>query len=64
MSQRRTHALNTQDAAIKLFDLLPKAKARPELVTFDVPRVEVLDAYTQKGVAALAFTDDFPYKVN
>lgn len=47
--------------AIKLFDLVPEA--RPELVTFDVPWVEALDACTQKGVAVLGFTDDFTYKV-
>ena len=47
--------------AIKLFDLVPEA--RPELVTFDVPWVEVLDACTQKGVAALGFADNFPYQV-
>ncbi|MBV9306553.1 MAG: RES domain-containing protein [Acidobacteriaceae bacterium] len=48
--------------ALKLFDLLPDA--RPELVTFNVPWVEVLDACTQKGIAALGFTNNFPYKVN
>ena len=47
--------------AIKLFDLLPKA--RPELVTFDVPQAEVLDACTQPGIAALGFMDSFPYQV-
>jgi RES domain-containing protein len=44
--------------AIKLFDLLPEA--RPELVTFDVPRVAALDVYTRDGVAALGFADSFP----
>jgi hypothetical protein len=47
--------------AIKLFDLLPEA--RPELVTFEVPMVEVLDAYTPDGIAALGFAENFPYGV-
>jgi len=48
--------------AIKLFDLLPEA--RPELVTFDIQWVKVLDACTQRGIAALGFKNDFPYKVS
>ena len=48
--------------AIKLFDLLPEA--RPELVTFEVPMVDVLDACTAEGVAALGFADDFPWAVS
>lgn len=47
--------------AIKLFDLLPEA--RPELITFDVPEVEVLDAMTTDGVAALGFADTFPFGI-
>jgi RES domain-containing protein len=47
--------------AIKLFDLLPEA--RPELVTLEAPMVDVLDASTPEGVAALGFADDFPYGV-
>jgi RES domain-containing protein len=48
--------------AIKLFDLLPEA--RPELVTFEVGMVDVLDACTAAGVAALGFAGDFPYGVS
>ncbi len=47
--------------AIKLFDLLPEA--RPELVTFDIPQVDVLDACTPDGVAALGFSESFPFGV-
>jgi hypothetical protein len=47
--------------AIKLFDLLPEA--RPELVTFEVAEVEVLDACTPDGIAALGFAPNFPYGV-
>ena len=47
--------------AIKLFDLLPKA--RPDLVTFDVPMDEVLDACTAGGIAALGFAENFPYGI-
>ena len=47
--------------AIKLFDLLPAA--RPELVTFEVPMVDVLDACTPAGVADLGFAENFPYRV-
>lgn len=45
--------------AIKLFDLLPKA--RPELVTFQVSTVDVLDACTPDGIATLGFAENFPY---
>ena len=47
--------------AIKLFDLLPEA--RPELVTFDVPMVDVVDAFTPHGIEALGFAANFPYGV-
>lgn len=47
--------------AIKLFDLLPKA--RPELVTFLVPEVTVLDASTANGIVALGLARSFPYGV-
>jgi RES domain-containing protein len=47
--------------AIKLFDLLPDA--RPELVTFEVPMAEVVDACTPKGIAALGFAENFPYDI-
>lgn len=47
--------------AIKLFDLLPEA--RPELVTFDVPMTDFLDACTPEGVRELGFPDHFPYGV-
>src|SRR5579863_2125385 len=47
--------------AIKLFDLLPDA--RPELVTFEVPMVDVLDACTPEGIATLGFAENFPYGV-
>ena len=48
--------------AIKLFDLLPEA--RPELVTFEVPMVEVLDACTPEGIAALGLAETFPCGVS
>ncbi|MDQ2773375.1 MAG: RES domain-containing protein [Acidobacteriota bacterium] len=47
--------------AIKLFDLLPEA--RPELVTFDVPAADVVDACTPGGIAELGFAENFPYGV-
>jgi RES domain-containing protein len=47
--------------AIKLFDLLPGE--RPELVTFEVLMVDVVDACTPDGVAALGFAANFPYGV-
>lgn len=47
--------------AIKLFDLLPEA--RPELVTFEVAPADVLDACTPKGIVALGFAENFPYRV-
>ena len=45
--------------ALKLFDLLPAA--RPELVTFEVPMVNVVDACSPDGVASLGFAENFPY---
>lgn len=48
--------------AIKLFDLLPEA--RPELATFEIPIVDVLDACTADGVASLGFANNFPYGVS
>jgi hypothetical protein len=47
--------------AIKLFDLLPET--RPELVTFDVAMVEVVDACSRDGITALGFSENFPYGV-
>lgn len=47
--------------AIKLFDLLPEA--RPELVTFDIPKTSVLDACTSRGIARLGLAENFPYGV-
>lgn len=47
--------------AIKLFDLLPEA--RPELVTFDIAPIPVLDACTTEGLTAIGFADNFPYRV-
>ncbi len=47
--------------AIKLFDLVPDA--RPELVTVVVPSIDVVDASSPGGVAALGFAPDFPYGV-
>jgi RES domain-containing protein len=47
--------------AIKLFDLLQEA--RPELVTFNVPGVNVLDACTPDGLSMLGFADNFPWGV-
>jgi RES domain-containing protein len=47
--------------AIKLFDLLPEA--RPELVSFNIPATEVLDACTPEGLTKLGFAANFPYSV-
>lgn len=47
--------------AIKLFDLLPDA--RPELVTVQVPPIDVVDASSSAGVAALGFAANFPFGV-
>jgi RES domain-containing protein len=47
--------------AIKLFDLLPEA--RPELVTFEILMVDVLDACTPDGIAVLGFAENFPYGI-
>lgn len=52
---------NHAGRAIKLFDLLPDA--RPELVTVDIPTIDVLDAWSPEGVAALGFAANFPYAV-
>ena len=48
--------------AIKLFDLLPEV--RPELVTFEVPMIYVVDACAPDGIAALGFAENFPYGVS
>ncbi|MBV9085104.1 MAG: RES domain-containing protein [Acidobacteriaceae bacterium] len=47
--------------AIKLFDLW--AKARPELVTFEIPVTAALDACTPEGLTELGFAHNFPYGV-
>jgi RES domain-containing protein len=47
--------------AIKLFDLLPPAQ--PELVTVDVPNLDVVDVVTANGVAAVGLPPDYPYRV-
>jgi RES domain-containing protein len=47
--------------AIKLFDLLPEA--RPEVVVLEVPALEVVDACSPGGVAALGFSESFPFGV-
>ena len=47
--------------AIKLFDLLPEA--RPQLVTFEISRVRVLDACTSLGLSMIGFAHNFPYGV-
>jgi hypothetical protein len=41
--------------------LLPDA--RPELLTFEVPIAEVVDACTPDGIAALGFAENFPYDI-
>jgi RES domain-containing protein len=56
-SARAQHA----GRAIKLFDLLPDA--RPQLVTFHIPLVKVLNACTAEGIAALGFAKNFPFAV-
>ncbi len=48
--------------ALKLFDLLPKA--RPELVTVEVQRRDVVDAVSPAGVATLGFAETFPFGVS
>ena len=45
--------------ALKLFDLVPSA--RPELVTVDVPPLDVVDAASSAGIAALGFGEGFPF---
>ena len=47
--------------AIKLFDLLPQA--RPELVMFQIPMLDVVDACTPNGIGVLGFAENFPYGV-
>lgn len=47
--------------AIKLFDLLPEA--RPQVVTFDVPMTDFVDAYTSEGVQELQLPSNFPFGV-
>lgn len=47
--------------AVKLFDLLPAA--RPELVTVDVPNLDVVDVVTVSGVAAVGLPPSYPYGV-
>jgi RES domain-containing protein len=47
--------------AIKLFDLLPDA--RPELVTIEVPRLDVVDAVSASGISALGLPATYPYEV-
>jgi RES domain-containing protein len=47
--------------AIKLFDVLPAA--RPELVTVDVPNLDVVDVVTPRGVAAVGLPPGYPYGV-
>ncbi len=47
--------------AIKLFDLLPNA--RPELVTVDVPRLDVVDVVTAAGVQTVGLPPNYPYGV-
>jgi RES domain-containing protein len=44
--------------AIKLFDLSPSA--RPELVTVDIPRLDVVDVVTADGVHALGLPPSYP----
>jgi RES domain-containing protein len=47
--------------AIKLFDLLPDA--RPELVTVEVPRLDVVDAVSASGIGALGLPATYPFVV-
>ncbi len=47
--------------AIKLFDLLPRA--RPELVTFGISPVDVLDTCTPVGLKALGLLANFPFGI-
>lgn len=47
--------------ALKLFDLVPSA--RPELVTVEVPPLDVVDAVSPAGVAALGFAEGFPFGI-
>jgi RES domain-containing protein len=47
--------------AVKLFDLT--AEFRPQLVTFDLPPVELVDAASDEGIADLGLPPNFPYGV-
>lgn len=47
--------------AIKLFDLSPSAQ--PELVTVDVPRLDVVDVVTPHGIRAVSLPPEYPYGV-
>jgi RES domain-containing protein len=47
--------------AIKLFDLV--AAARPELVTVEVPQLDVVDIVTARGVRAAGLPPEYPYGV-
>ena len=47
--------------AIKLFDLLPAA--RPDIVTVDVPRLDVVDIVTAPGIRAVGLPPAYPYGV-
>ena len=47
--------------AIGLFDLRPER--RPELATFEVPRVTLVDAVTAEGLHALGLPADYPLGV-
>jgi RES domain-containing protein len=48
--------------AIKLFDLLPEA--RPQVVTFNVPMTDFVDACTSEGIQELQFPENFPFGVS
>ena len=47
--------------AIKLFDLLPAAQ--PDLVTADVPNLEVADVVTATGIRTVGLPTTYPYGV-
>jgi len=47
--------------AIQLFDLLPES--RPQLVTFTISEIDVLDALTSLGIADIGFAESFPFGV-
>ena len=48
--------------AIQLFDLLPEF--RPQLVTFTISDIDVLDALTSLGIADIGFAESFPFGVS